>query len=231
MRCVALADDRRLARAERVDALAHDFGRGVHRLADRLVDPGLGRASGRSGCRRPPRCPSRAGRSARRRWSAAASTSRAASTWPGSSSMKLSARRRGRDVADADARLGVRSAVRTLSSMLSSRCAATWRGSASSRMWLPPARSRPRLTIGLGQRRRASAAPASDEQRGQRGERADQRHAHSQTLLPARKIEHRRSRRRSAQSLAGGAGRAAMTSPMVDLTALTLTPWAISISA
>jgi hypothetical protein len=38
----ALADNRRLARAQRVDALADNFGRGIHRLAHRLIDPGLG---------------------------------------------------------------------------------------------------------------------------------------------------------------------------------------------
>src|SRR5690606_10682320 len=43
-----------------------------------------------------------------------------------------------------------RSAARTDSSIVSSRCCSTWRGLASSRMWLPPARSRPRLTIGRG---------------------------------------------------------------------------------
>ena len=39
----ALADDRRLAGAERVDALADHLGGGVHRLRHRQVDPGLGR--------------------------------------------------------------------------------------------------------------------------------------------------------------------------------------------
>src|SRR5690606_18662741 len=40
----ALADDCRLARSERVDALAHDFGRAFHRVRDREVEAGTGLA-------------------------------------------------------------------------------------------------------------------------------------------------------------------------------------------
>src|SRR5690606_11980723 len=40
----ALADDRRLARPERVDALAHHFGRAFHRVRGREVEAGTGPA-------------------------------------------------------------------------------------------------------------------------------------------------------------------------------------------
>ena len=48
----ALADDRRLERAERVDAPVDDVAADLHRLPDRLVEPGLGRAHRRPAGRR-----------------------------------------------------------------------------------------------------------------------------------------------------------------------------------
>ena len=161
---VALADDRRLARAERVDALAHDFGRAVHRVVDRERRARRWSASGRSGCRRRPRCPSRAARSGPRRWSAAEPLARGIDL--AGSSSRNDRRLPAVEMSPiADAGSALRSAARTVSSIVSSAARRPVGGSASSRRWLPPARSSPRLTIGLGSAA-GQFAPVSENQRG-----------------------------------------------------------------
>ena len=153
--------------------------------------------------------------------------SRAASTWVGSSSMKDSLpsllemspmRMRGSDW---------RKRARTVSSMFSSRWRRTCVGSASSRMWLPPARSRPRLIIGAGsasgQRTLASensdgkAAAIAAMVRNQY-QACFQRGKSSMSASALRLPD-----RRPDQSFAGLPAVGEMTSAIVDFSALTFT--------
>jgi hypothetical protein len=119
-----------------------------------------------------------------------------------------------------------RSAARTDSSIVSSRWRATWRGSASSMMWLPPARSRPRLTIGLGSARAGGRRRATSSE----GTAASAKNSVTPTARALPEGKSSIGSVRARQSLAGVPPGGTM-SPMVDLTALTRTPWAISISA
>ncbi len=77
-------------------------------------------------------------------------TSRAASTLETSVTLKLSSPLERDTSAIAICGSARRIAVRTLSSNASSRASASCEVSASSKMWLPPARSRPRLMVGVG---------------------------------------------------------------------------------
>ncbi len=124
--------------------------------------------------------------------------------------------------------------ARTLSSIDSSRWRATCELSASSRMWLPPARSRPRLITGLG-RNEGHGALASANSEGSAARAAarvtNQNHSCFQRGKSSIRINPARARIRRVQSLAGFEPVGVRTSEIVALTALTRVLGAISISA
>ena len=128
-----------------------------------------------------------------------------------------------------------RSRWRTLSSIVSSRCRPTCAGLASSRMWLPPARSSPRLTCGsLNGAGRLSPLTASNDGSAARQASTVSDHSHSCFQRGKSSMSYRAPNHgpvRPVQSFAGFAPTGGITSEIVDFSALTFSPAASSTSA
>src|SRR5690606_18106816 len=224
---VALADDRRLARAERVDTLAHDVSGALHRLCDRELEPGLGLRNHDAGVVDHRDCPVALPREAGAGGERFEDATRRIDLSRVLDQERQSITRSG-NIANANARFGIAQGVSRRFLHRLDALSGDLRRFGLEQDVAPAGEVEPEIDHRARQHGRPTRTGQADQRRDS-GEREEQRERPQVNALPRRKFEHF-SGSPQGQSLAGLPPGGTM-SPSVVLTARTLTPWAISMSA